>query len=293
MTGGGGLTTAPVRRRLWSDRDFTIFWCGQTLSELGNSFALVALPLLVLAATGSIVHMGLLTAVATVGSICTGLFAGGLVDRWDRRRLMIACDLARIALFGAIPVCWAAVGPQIWLLYVVMALASVFNMTFKITYVTAVAVDAATFAASAAALALIRFRRRPDTTTDRQPEDGRLWQGFRTGLAFLWRTPVLRALTILLTVVTFLHLGITDVVIFQLRHGLGEEQGVVGVVLGVAGIGTVLAAALTPLLRRRLGFGVRGPLLGAGVVFGVVVVVGSFTAVRQRHPERSREALGV
>ncbi|MBB5953905.1 MFS family permease [Saccharothrix tamanrassetensis] len=35
-------------RPLRADRDFTVFWAGQTLSELGNSFALVALPLLVL-----------------------------------------------------------------------------------------------------------------------------------------------------------------------------------------------------------------------------------------------------
>jgi MFS family permease len=149
-------------RGLWANRDFNVFWFGQTLSELGNAFALVALPLLVLPllvlpllvlpllvlpllvlpllvlrATGSVAQMGLLTAIAGVGSICTGLFAGSLVDRLDRRRLMILCDLARIMLYGLIPVCWA-VRPQVWLLYLVMALTSVFDMTFKVTYMTAV-----------------------------------------------------------------------------------------------------------------------------------------------------------
>src|SRR5947207_8419474 len=102
--------------------DFTVFWVGQTLSELGGAFAVVALPLLVLHATGSVAQMGLLTAVGGVGAIGTGLFAGVLVDRVDRRRLMIICDLARLVLFGLIPVWWLA-GPQVWLLYVVIALA--------------------------------------------------------------------------------------------------------------------------------------------------------------------------
>lgn len=55
-----GATVKPAP--LWANRDFTVFWCGQTLSELGNAFALVALPLLVLDATGSVARMGLLTA---------------------------------------------------------------------------------------------------------------------------------------------------------------------------------------------------------------------------------------
>ncbi|MCX5207116.1 MFS transporter [Streptomyces sp. NBC_00237] len=81
--------------------------------------------------------MGLLTAVAGVTSLLTGLVAGSWADRFDRRRLLMVCDAARLVLYGAIPVCWA-LSPQIWLLYVVMALASVFEMLFKITYVTAV-----------------------------------------------------------------------------------------------------------------------------------------------------------
>src|SRR5436190_2747338 len=125
------------RPGLWADRDFGIFWLGQTLSELGDAFALVALPLLVLHATGSVVQMGLLTAVAGSASIIAGLFAGPVVDRLDRRRLMIGADLARMVLFGLIPLTWA-VSPQVWLLYVVMAVAAVFEMTFKIAYVTAV-----------------------------------------------------------------------------------------------------------------------------------------------------------
>lgn len=88
---------------LWRNRDFNVFWLGQALSVLGGSISLLALPLLVYDATGSVVQMGLITVVTGVTSIVTGVFAGHVVDRTDRRRLMITCDLVRALLLGAVP----------------------------------------------------------------------------------------------------------------------------------------------------------------------------------------------
>ena len=49
----GGLAPGA---RLWRNRHFLTFWSGQSLSALGDSLATVALPLLVLEATGSVVR---------------------------------------------------------------------------------------------------------------------------------------------------------------------------------------------------------------------------------------------
>ncbi|WP_283136962.1 MFS transporter [Rhizohabitans arisaemae] len=302
-----------VDRSLWRNRDFTIFWAGQTLAEFGNTFSLIAMPLLVLKATGSVVQMGLLTAVAAVSSIVTGVFGGILVDRLDRRRLMIVCDVARFLLYGLIPVCWM-IGPQIWLLYVVMACSGVFGMIFRTSYVTAVgnlvdkdqivaangrlqatnalayitgpalaglisglfgttaaiAANSVTFGVSAIGLALVRFR----PVQGPPPAEARWYdvrQGFLAGLAFLWRTPVLRWVTLLLMVVTFLSLGMIDVFIYHLRDGLGQSEEVVGYVLGIAGAGAVVGASLTAYLRRRLGFG--WCWLGAYALTGAAMAV--------------------
>ncbi|MEW2624632.1 MFS transporter [Streptomyces sp. NPDC048106] len=289
-------------RSLWSNRDFTVFWAVQALSEVGNAFSLVALPLLVLHTTGSAAQMGLLTAVAGATSLLTGLVGGAWADRFDRRRLLMLCDAARLVLYCAIPVCWA-VTPQIWLLYVVMALASVFEMLFNITYVTAVAnlvdkeqivaangrleatnaiayiagpalagvvagafgptaavaINAGSFGISLVGLAFIRLRplARPpaDEVESKAAQAPDRRSGFRAGAAFLWHTPVLRALTALLTVTTFLSLGMTDVFIYHLRHGLGQDERTVGYVLALAGLGTCVAAAATARLRRSWGFG--------------------------------------
>ncbi|KUO16021.1 hypothetical protein AQJ91_37975 [Streptomyces dysideae] len=69
---------------MWRQRDFGIFWAAQTLSVLGDSFALIALPLLVLQATGSLARMGLLTAVGGAASVLAAVFAGAVVDRVDQ-----------------------------------------------------------------------------------------------------------------------------------------------------------------------------------------------------------------
>ncbi|MFI1422905.1 MFS transporter [Streptomyces sp. NPDC020731] len=291
-----------IARSLWSNRDFSVFWAVQALSEVGNAFSLVALPLLVLHATGSAAQMGLLTAVAGATSLLTGLVGGAWADRFDRRRLLMLCDAARLVLYGAIPVCWA-LNPQIWLLYVVMAFASVFEMLFRITYVTAVAnlvdaeqivaangrleatnaiayiagpalagvvagffgptaaitINAGSFGISLVGLAFIRLRPTAWPSADEAESKAARAQdprsGFRIGAAFLWRTPVLRSLTVLLTVTTFLSLGMTDVFIYHLRHGLEQDERTVGYVLALAGLGTCVAAAATARLRRSWGFG--------------------------------------
>jgi MFS family permease len=71
---------------LWRDRGFAVFLAAQTLSVAGDSFALIALPLLVLRATGSVAQMGLLTGVAGAAAIVAGIFAGSLADRLDAGR---------------------------------------------------------------------------------------------------------------------------------------------------------------------------------------------------------------
>ncbi|MFH8976630.1 MFS transporter [Streptomyces sp. NPDC017890] len=124
-------------RPLWRQRDFGVFWAAQTLSVLGDSFALIALPLLVLEATGSIARMGLLTAVGGAAAVLAAVFAGAVVDRVDRRKLLIGCDLVRMVVYGLVPVVWLF-GPQIWLLYVVLPLCEAVGMLFAVGYVTVV-----------------------------------------------------------------------------------------------------------------------------------------------------------
>ncbi|MFJ2085855.1 MFS transporter [Micromonospora chokoriensis] len=310
---------AADRAPLWRDRTFGTYWVAQSLSAAGDSFAYLAVPLLVLQATGSVAQMGLLTAVAGAASVAAGVFGGVLVDRYDRRTLMIVADLMRLVLYGLVPLVWLA-GPQVWLLFVVLPICEAAGMVFQVAAVTAVrnlvdrdriteangrlqatyaaaavlgpllagvvaarfgpataiAVNAASFALSAAGLWLIRLRPAPVDAAPVARE--RPLAEFLAGARFLWGQPVLRALTVLLSVFIFLTYGFVDVLIYHVTHDLGGSEGTVGTVLGLAALGTVAGALLVAPLRRRRGFGATW--IGAHAVCGFAVAgVGIATSV--------------
>jgi MFS family permease len=131
-----GEAAPPVA--LWRNRGFNAFWASQILSVLGDSFSQLAVPLLVLDATGSVATAGLLTGVMGTTAVVAGLFAGVVVDRLERRTLLICSDLARLVLFAVIPIVWLTPRPPVWLLFVLLPLASAIGMVFQVAAVTAI-----------------------------------------------------------------------------------------------------------------------------------------------------------
>jgi hypothetical protein len=102
---GGLERVVPLRR----NRDFQLLWGGQAVSVLGSQTSKIAYPLLVLAMTGSPAKAGIAGFAAMLGYLLFPLLAGGLADRHDRKRIMIACDALRLAAVGSIAVAgWAA-----------------------------------------------------------------------------------------------------------------------------------------------------------------------------------------
>lgn len=85
------------------NRRFALLFAGQTISELGNSFTLVAASLLILHRTGSPSQVGLFIIATNIPALLLGLIAGTLVDRWDRRHILIASDVLRGAFIAALP----------------------------------------------------------------------------------------------------------------------------------------------------------------------------------------------
>src|ERR1051326_7194933 len=82
-------------RPLWRNRDFLLLWSGQSVSTLGTGVSTFALPLLVLAITHSPALAGLMTAVRQAPYLLFSLPAGALIDRWDRKAVMLRCDAVR------------------------------------------------------------------------------------------------------------------------------------------------------------------------------------------------------
>jgi len=89
---------------LWRRRNYLTLWGGKLVSATGSQMTQIAFPLLVLALTQSAAIAGLAGALRMLPYLLLSLPAGALVDRWDRRRVMILCDSGRAIALGSIPV---------------------------------------------------------------------------------------------------------------------------------------------------------------------------------------------
>ena len=88
---------------LWQNRDYLLLMGGQTVSTIGTQVSQFAFPLLVLALTGSPGWAGFSAALVAAPYFLLALPAGAILDRVDRKRVMILCDVGRALILGSIP----------------------------------------------------------------------------------------------------------------------------------------------------------------------------------------------
>ena len=89
---------------LWRNRDFMLLWTGQVVSTVGIRITALAYPLLVLEQTGSPAVAGLVGFAQTLPFLIWYLPAGGLVDRWDRKKVMLTSDAVRAVALASVVV---------------------------------------------------------------------------------------------------------------------------------------------------------------------------------------------
>ena len=92
---------------LWRNRDYLLLLSGQAVSSVGSQVSLVAFPLLVLMLTNSPAEAGLITSLRALPFAFFCLPAGALVDRWNRKKVMLLSDVGRAIALGSIPVALA------------------------------------------------------------------------------------------------------------------------------------------------------------------------------------------
>jgi len=115
---------------LWRHAGFLRLWAAQTVSSFGSRIAREGFAMsAILSIRATPAELGVLAALARGPGAVVGLFAGGIVDRRSRRRVMIASDLARTALIATVPLAaWMDVltMPQLYLVAALAGAASVF-----------------------------------------------------------------------------------------------------------------------------------------------------------------------
>jgi MFS family permease len=115
--------------RVLGVRDFRLVASGQLLSSLGDWLLLVAAPFFVLRMTGSTLATGLSVAAGTVPALALGPIAGVLADRWDRRRTMLAADLARAATVASMVLVRRP--GEVWVVYAALVVEAGFGQFFS------------------------------------------------------------------------------------------------------------------------------------------------------------------
>ena len=108
-------------------RPFLIVWSGQFVSTIGTLMTSLALAFWAFDITGRATELGLMIFFTYGPRVLLGPFAGALVDRWKRRTVLITCDLLAGAASVAVLLLFVTGSLQIWHLYVLTFLMSVFG----------------------------------------------------------------------------------------------------------------------------------------------------------------------
>ncbi len=111
--------------------DFWKYWTGQTISNLGSSITLFALPLLVYKLTGSALNLGITTAATFLPYLLFGLILGAWTDRVDRKRMMIGTDIGRALIVASIPLMAALGILTVWWIYLVAFIHATLTICFE------------------------------------------------------------------------------------------------------------------------------------------------------------------
>lgn len=121
-----------------TSRDFVRIWSGQAVSNVGDGVHRIAILWWARQSTGSNLAVVAVALATTIPGIVAAPFAGWLVDRMDRRHLMLWSDLARVGTSGAIAVLAWSGALEVWSVMVLAAFAAVAGAVFNPAYMASI-----------------------------------------------------------------------------------------------------------------------------------------------------------
>jgi MFS family permease len=119
-------------------RDFTTFWVGQSISNLGTAITTFALPLIIFKLTGSAGYLAAANALTYLPFLLFGVFIGAWLDRTDRKRFMIAVNTCRGLLIGSIALLSATHLLSVWAVLAVIFAQATLNAGYVPAQLSAV-----------------------------------------------------------------------------------------------------------------------------------------------------------
>lgn len=298
----GQATAAAPATGPWQDRNFRWLWSGMCVSTLGSHTAGIVYPLLVLALTGSPEIVGWVTALRITPFVLLCLPVGAMIDRWDRRRVMLWCDLGRGLVVGSLPVAMIFSEPQLAHIIAVAVVEGTLMVFYNLAEVAALprvvarphlpqasALNQAGFAVagiagpalgttlyqfsralpfaadalSYAISAVTLWRLRGDFSAVPVAGPRHLGAEILAGLRWLWREKIVRRMAMLTGGMNFVEASVPLLLIVTAQQ-MGASAVEIGLIFSAGGIGGVLGAWVGGRIQRHLSFG--------QVIIGVVVL---------------------
>jgi MFS family permease len=301
------MTAVAASPPLWRNRDFTALLGGQVVSSLGSRVTATAMPLLLLATTGSSADMGVVAAIGSLPFLLLHLPAGTLVDRGNRWRIMVLSHLIGAVAIVTVPI-------AIWLgtvNFIHLAVVSFIEGTCFVCFglaeraaiprivpanqlvqamaqnearnrgallagpplggllfgVSRTAPFLADVASYVIALVGLMFVR-ADLQPERAPVKASWWADTVAGLRWLLRQPFVRASVLLVAASNLLFQALALVLIVLAQHR-GASPGAIGLVLSIFGAGGVIGALLAPRLQRLVS--PRSIVIGVNWIWAALV----------------------
>ena len=113
---------------------------GNLISYIGDQIYLIAIPLMVLDITGSALSMGIISAIQRIPNLIQPL-AGAIVDRINRKIILIICDFFRALLVAALGVLFLFDMLEMWYIYIasfIIGILSVLYTTAQFTVIPSI-----------------------------------------------------------------------------------------------------------------------------------------------------------
>jgi predicted MFS family arabinose efflux permease len=276
---------------LLRQRNFRLFWTGETISEVGNSVTIVVIPLVAIDTLHtSTFIVTLLTAMVWLPWVIIGIPAGAWVDRLPPRAVMLASDVVSVAVYASVPVAaWFGVLTVAQLIAVTLiagAAAVFFNSAYQVLLpgvvdepdlaegnakllgsrevaqiggpglgglLAQVAGPVTGLLANAASFAVSFCCLTAMRPPRDRRSDGADTGGVLAGLRFAWRDPYLRAMTAFSSLGNLALTGVDALLVVFLVRSIGLTSGVAGLVMASLGVGGVLGALAARPLGQRFG----------------------------------------
>jgi MFS family permease len=119
-------------------KGYITFLAGLFISRLGDSLNTFAIPWISYQLTGSAVVMGSLFAIGVLPVVLFGSVVGVVVDRWDRRKILLTADLTRAFLVSLIPALHFLNLLSLWHLYAISFILAVLSLLFDVATVSSI-----------------------------------------------------------------------------------------------------------------------------------------------------------